>query len=120
MRAFWIDRNRNTGELIDTDATLTDFYRLCDCTCIDITVVRVGGQLVNVVVDDEGLLKPDPMASVFDKSGAPRLFGNVVFLGMNDEDDLRGLTDAQADAILNNSGLVLMSDMSTRFVTIVG
>ena len=119
MRAFWIDRETNTAKVVITDGSLEELYELCHCSCIDITVISVGGHMFNAVVDDEGLLKGKPDVSVFDRNGIPMLVGSVVLFGISKEDgDLVGLKDRQIDAILENTGTALMTDGSMRCVMI--
>lgn len=119
MKAFWVDRETNTAKVVRTDGGLDDLYRMCHCRCIDITVVSIGKLPFNVVVDDEGLLVDSPQATVFGQDGEPMLFGSVVFFGMDEETgDLSGLSKAQMDILLNRTGMALMSDLTSRTVTI--
>lgn len=120
MKAFWVDRETNTARVVKTDGGLGELYRMCHCRCIDITVAEIDGTLLNVVVDDEGLLVDRPVATVFDRNGEPLLVGSVVFFGMDEEtDDLASLSQRQIELLLNRTGMAIMSDLTNRCITIV-
>ena len=69
----------------DSGQRLQDYYRLLDCSLIDITGTRVKDQCFDVIVDDEGLLKPAPVLS-FLTSGNQPLVGNLLFSRFNPAD----------------------------------
>lgn len=117
MKAFWVDRETNAARLVETDGKLQDLYRLCHCSCIDITVVSVCGIPLNVVVDDEGLLVDRPIVTVYDTDGNPMLAGSVVFFGMDEEtDDLADLTDEQVSALRSRERTAITNDLDIRCV----
>lgn len=73
-------------------------YRLIGCDCVDIIVRHVNEQPFNIVLYDEGLLKPNRITGVSVMSDIfgtqEKLVGNMLVFGVDEEnDDLRGLTD---------------------------
>ena len=120
MKAFWVDRETNKAQIVETNGGLEDMYRMCHCRCIDITVVSIKHMPFNVVVDDEGLLVDKPMITVFDQFGEPMLAGSVVFFGVDKETyELTSLDKRHLDALLERTGMAVMSDFTSRCVTIV-
>lgn len=120
MKAFWIDRETNTAKVVETDGRLGDLYEMCHCRCIDIAVRSVAGRDFEFVVDDEGLLKDKPMGTAFDRSGTPQLVGSVVVFAPADEcGNLTGLTGTDIEVLENNTGMALMSDMTSRTIIII-
>lgn len=65
---------------------LEDMYREIGCSCIDITRRKVGGKVFDFIVDDEGLLKEDPLVSAIyfeDGNIRPSLVGTLIICSRN-------------------------------------
>lgn len=102
MKAYFI--NTNTGECgtIEIEPSLEEYYRLLDCLCIDIVVRRVGGIVFNIVLDDEGLLKPNRVGGVA-RDCEELLAGNLLLFGVDElTHDLRSITEHEAQTIDEN------------------
>ena len=108
MRGFLIDVEGNEGKVVETTGRLKDLYKLCRCDCIDVAVIDVDGVPFDFVVDDEGLLKDNPRASVFDSGGMAMLVGNVVILRSNCEGDFVGLTEPEVEILKSRMGMALL------------
>lgn len=98
MRGYYINSKNDEHGAIDVEPTLAEMYRLIDCDCIDIIVRHVNEQPFNIVLDDEGLLKPNRITAVSVMSDIfgtqEKLVGNMLIFGVSEEDDdLRGLMD---------------------------
>lgn len=78
---------------VDFDNELEALYNLLDCSCID--VVRIADGLF-AVVDDEGLLKDDPVPTVYWPATGRMLVGSVLITG-DEGRDLGGLDTYQLD-----------------------
>lgn len=102
MKAYYI--NVNTGECgaIEVEPSLEEYHRLIDCCCIDIVERRVGGIVFNIVLDDEGLLKPNRIGGVA-RDCDEMLAGNLLLFGVDEfTHDLRHLTEHEAQTIDEN------------------
>ena len=100
-----IDTKGNVTQLnFDLKNVLAQAYREIECDIIDITTINVDGIAVDVIVDDEGLLKDNPVFTV--AIGKERhLFGNVLLVPSDVDDEgsyHRGFTDKEIVVIQNN------------------
>lgn len=104
MRAYHIDMQTDTCEVIDVEPKLDEYYRLIHCDCIDIVMREVHGHKYNIVLDDEGLLKPNRISATSVESdmfgNQERLAGSLLIFGVEEvEYDLRSLTDDEVEQI---------------------
>lgn len=100
-----IDTKGNVTQLdFDLKNVLAQAYREIECDTIDIVTINVDGIAVDVIVDDEGLLKDNPINTVH--FGADRqLFGNVLLVPSDIDDEgsyHRGFTERERVVIQNN------------------
>ena len=75
-----------------------EFYKLIDCSTLDIVRRKIGDKMFFIAVDDEGLLKEKPVPSAFEESLGVGLVGNLIVTGIEeteDGDDRRSLTTAE-------------------------
>lgn len=115
MKSLFFNVKGNEFEIIETmKPDLQLFYKKIECNCIDIAVRRINGRPFNIVLDDEGLLKEDPIVSAIDGNGNPMFVGNLMFFGgeTTEDGELVGLTDAEIDHILRSISLVMMPKAS--------
>ena len=75
--------------------TNEEFYDLIRCDVIDVTTRMIGNKRYRIIVDDEGLLKLNPIVSaVYKGSGIVALVGNLIIAGEEDRyGELTSLTD---------------------------
>lgn len=104
MRAYYIDTQTDKYEVIDVEPKLDEYHRLIHCDCIDIVMREVQGRKYNIVLDDEGLLKPNRISATSvdaDLFGnQERLAGSLLIFGVDKiEYDLRSLTDDEVKQI---------------------
>lgn len=69
---------------------LSDYYREIGCDCIDITSRIIGGKPFDIICDDEGLLKDNPvemlsMVYIYDDKFMPGLVGTLIFASHDTE-----------------------------------
>lgn len=100
-----IDTKGNVTQLnFDLKNVLEQAYREIECDMIDITTIYVDGVAVDVIVDDEGLMKDNPVSTVH--IGTERqLFGNVLLVPSDVDDEggyHRGFTERERVVIQNN------------------
>ena len=94
LRGFLISTDGRCEEAcIDRAEELKGLYRVCECDVIDIVVRAIGGAAYNIVCDDEGLLKADPVCTAATTCGEPALFGNLFITRDNGLGELVGLDD---------------------------
>ena len=91
--------------------TLTDYYKLIGCRCIDIIHRRIGDVRVEIVIDDEGLFVENPKPSAISVDGTPVLFGNLLIASgrVTEDGDLTELTEAEIDEIMGNIATITTS-----------
>ena len=77
---------------VNTDG-LDDYYRLLKCRTIDIPTRMVGATEYDIICDDEGLLKPEPVLSAVDSNFEPMLVGNLLFCHHDGEGNETDCTD---------------------------
>ena len=94
MKMLLIDSGRGEDRVVETEGGLDNYYKLLDCELIDITTRSIGGELFDIILDDEGLLKDDRIVSAVDKKGHPALVGNLLISKADEEEGRQiGLTD---------------------------
>jgi len=97
IKAYYVNPATNTAEARDIDPELDTYYRLLDCDTIDIVnrgFGRGGRRRFDIICDDEGLYKTDPLISAIDDLGRPMLVGALLVTGVaDDKGELTSLTD---------------------------
>lgn len=102
MKYLLIDVINNDIRLVEAN-DLDDFYKLLNCRCIDIIYRKIGDTECTLIVDDEGLLKTDPIISAIDVSGSPCLVGNILIASNRTVDgELTELTSEEVQDIMFN------------------
>jgi hypothetical protein len=100
MKVLIFDEKKQ--ELIEKDIEneLDTFYEIIGCRCIDIPRRKVGGKYFDIIVDDEGLLKSNPICTGVDaKSMDCMLFGTLIFTNTDDEGNTVSLSDEDISLI---------------------
>lgn len=93
MKTLLLNVQDGTVERLDIEPNLDSYYELIGCDCIDIAYRKIGGKYYDLVVDDEGLLKPDPKISAIDDMGSVMLVGNILFFNNDGMGDFVGLDE---------------------------
>ena len=97
MRAFLIDSKTDECKAVEIEPSLDEYYRLIGCDCIDITLRSICGRYYNIVVDDEGLLKPNRSSAICVTEGIGEvLAGSLLIFGVSPEEcdeDFQTLTE---------------------------
>lgn len=102
MRAYFINSETDEHVAIEVEPRLDEHYRLIGCRCVDFAVREIDGHPYNIVLDDEGLLKPNRIAAISVQSdmwgNQERLAGNLLIFGLDPDDYEHGcksLTDEE-------------------------
>lgn len=86
---------------------LDEYYNLIGCDTIDIVRRRIGGKYFDIICDDEALLKPEPIPTMFDTDKQPIIFGNVIIAGEADAmGEMTDLTNEDIELIIENLGIL--------------
>ena len=93
MKSLLLDVENNKVAVVDPEG-LQDYYKLINCSCIDIPTRKIGRKWFNIICDDEGTFKDDPKISAIDDWGRVQLVGNLIITGPATEDgELMPLTE---------------------------
>lgn len=102
LRGVLVDVENEKVSVIEIPDDLDEFYKILNCSCIDIVVRRIGHKPFNIVCDDEGLFKDPQKISAIDNLGQVQLVGNLFIVGgAVDDGELTGLTKTEAAFILS-------------------
>lgn len=99
-----VDVCNEKAQAVEIDDTLDSFYKILDCSCIDIVRRRIGRcrKAFEIVCDDEGLFRDPQKISAIDSLGAAQLVGNIFITGPVDSNgDLTSLTEEDVAYILS-------------------
>jgi len=99
IKAFLVDIAKKSAKEIDFEPSLPKYYELLNCYTIDIVERTLGGEVFDVICDDEGLMVDSPVISAVDGSGEPMLVGNLLFVHHSDEGETTGLTSDECALI---------------------
>jgi hypothetical protein len=100
--------NASNIEVKAIENTLSAFYDEIGCQFIEIVKTKIRGKYYNVVCDEEGLNKENPIPTVLTaRNPYEKIVGTVIITGVEDEHgDLTSLTDEDIDNISNRMKLV--------------
>ena len=90
---------------------LETYRDLIGCDWIDIARRNIGDKEYDIVVDDEGLLKENPIVSAFSGTKDPVLVGTMVICGTADSEGvLTGLSEEDLENIKKHKSYYLQID----------
>lgn len=95
-----VNPSEGVAQQATIEKSLDGYYKLLDCSCIDIVSRRIGGKRYLIVCDDEALCKENPVITAISSDRQPMLFGALFVVKSDDRDDVRSLTDSEAAHIL--------------------
>lgn len=108
LRGVLVDVEKETVSVVEIPDELDEFYRILNCSCIDIVSRRIGKNKAqplkryNIVCDDEGLYKDPQKISAIDNMGQVQLVGNLFIVGGADQEgNLTSLWDSDVMWILD-------------------
>lgn len=93
---------RTGVEVVQFEPKLEWYYKHLECQYIDIAEREIGGVIYDIICDDEGLLVENPIPTACDHNGRPMLFGNLLICHHDDEGNETGLTEEEAENIVEN------------------
>lgn len=121
-----LDTRKKTVSAVAIDDELETYYKLLGCSTIEIVPRKIGKYIVNIVCDEEGLLKSNPLTSAIDSMGNGMLVGSLFITGLADEEgDLTGLTEEEQNYIISRcavfptrlhpEGLMMVTECNYNF-----
>ena len=113
MKAYLLDVENKVRKAveIDDDNHLQEYYKYLNCSIVDITSRKVGGKWFDIIADDEGLLKENPIVSALDSNNQPALVGNLLFCNYDSETGEEvSLTDDDIEHLEKYSALAVKKD----------
>lgn len=100
MKVLIFDEKKQVLIEKDIKNELDTFYNIIGCRCIDIARRKVGGKYFDIIVDDEGLLKDEPICTAVDaKTSDCMLFGTLIFTNTDNKGNTVGLSDEDIELI---------------------
>lgn len=108
-----IDVKKSRVEVVTADS-LEEYYRLIDCTTVDIVTKQIAGAYYPIICDDEGLLVSNPRPSaILSDTNNYELFGNLLIAGGTScEGELLSITEDQIKSLLTR--LSVATDQTTK------
>lgn len=90
-------------ETKDIQDELSEYYKLIECSTIDIVVRKIAGKTYDIICDDEGLFKESPRVTALWNDFTPALVGNLIFAHHDAEGNMTGLTDNEIQDIMQSA-----------------
>lgn len=116
LTAVLVDTEKGFFGIVNVPNELDAFYKVLGCSCIDITVRRIGTANFEIICDDEGLLVESPRISAINNLGRPQLVGNLLIVGRGGaEGNLTSLTNEEANYILGKVQLLTTQKIKTPY-----
>ena len=113
--------NNKEPETLEIEDDLKVFYKLIDCDTVDMLTREIERNPFTIICDDEGLFVLNPIMSAISKTTDERLVGNLIITGMPDDDgELVGLTDGEAQNIMNRIKQVYLIDKENNRIDLDG
>lgn len=84
-----VDVENEKVEAMEIEDDLDSFYKILNCSTIDIVVRKIGGRYkkaFDIICDDEGLFKKPQKISAIDNLGNVQLVGNIFITGTADNE----------------------------------
>jgi len=110
MKVFVLDTEDQSFNFVETEGGLSEWYRLLHCDLIDITERKIGGKYFDVICDDEGLFKENPIISAITDSGEARLVGSIAICNHDGEGHETGLTWEDEKIIVMKQAIATRAD----------
>ena len=116
LTAVLVDTEKGVFGIVNVPNELDAFYKVLGCSCIDITVRKIGTKTAEIICDDEGLLVESPKISAIDNLGRAQLAGSILIVGQGDaEGNLTSLSNEDANYILGRVQLLATQKIKTPY-----
>lgn len=105
LQVVYLDVFSNEVKKMTIDDDLKTFYKMLNCNIVEMPERRIGEneKYFTIIVDEEGLLKTNPIPSAIDPFGKPCLAGNLIICDSDWETgELASLSDDEVEYIKNH------------------
>ena len=101
ITGIFVDTENKKTSVLTVDDELETYYKLLNCSLIEIVPRKIGNSIVNIICDEEGLLINDPLMSAVDSAGNGMLAGSLFITGLTDDEGaLTSLTEEDQQQVL--------------------
>lgn len=101
ITGIFVDTKNKKTSVLTVDDELETYYKLLNCSLIEIVPRKIGNSIVNIICDEEGLLINDPLMSAVDGAGNGMLAGSLFITGLaDDEGELTSLAEEDQQQVL--------------------
>ena len=97
ITGYLIDVMNGTAGPVTIEKSIDAYYEVLDCSCIDIK-----SRFVDIICDDEGIMKADARISAIDSKGDPMLVGNLFVVKFDGVEDETSLTEDDIEYVKRN------------------
>ena len=103
IHGFLINADTHIAAEVAFEAGLDNYRDLLGCHRITFSTLLIGGKIYDIIADDEALMKRPALISGVDKKGEPMLVGNLLVVGLaDDEGEVTTLTPDDVKNIKKN------------------
>ena len=115
MKAYLLDVHNNRARTVEVgdDDRLEEYYKLLNCSLIDITSRQIEGKYFDIIADDEGLYNEPVIVSALDSNGEPALVGSLLFCNYDGEGGETSLTDEDIALLRKHTAVAVRSERET-------
>lgn len=108
MKVGIFDAKTRQFRVEDIKDDLETFYKIIDCDTIDIVTRYVNDVQFDIICDDEGLLKEDPIVTAVNMKLEPMLVGTLILAHHDGNGNLTDITDEDEllQPIINMMGMI--------------
>ena len=115
MKAYLLDVHNNRARTVEVgdEDRLEEYYKLLNCSTIDITSRQIEGKYFDIVCDDEGLFNEPVKVSALDSNGEPALVGSLLFCNYDGDGGETSLTDEDIALLRKHTAVAVKTDRAT-------
>lgn len=118
--AMVIDTEKNEIRKEEIDDDINAFYKVLNCECFDIAHRPIGGKPYDILCDDMGLYRENPVVSAVNPFNMRDfLVGNLIILKHKGE-DLESLTHTDVMRIYGHCGSYKFTDEINHVAVMLG
>lgn len=107
---------QNEVKIVEFRDKLEDYYKLLGVDIIDIISATIDNKSFEIVCDDEGLLKNNPIPRAI-TNGRISLFGNLLICKYKGGGRLKGLNDEEIKSVIKNIDVYCINTKNDLIVT---
>lgn len=100
IKGVLIDVVNDSAKAIEVEKDLETYYKILNCSCIDIVDRKIGKKEFNIICDDEGLFKKPQKISAINNLGEPQLVGNLFVVKFDGKEDVTSLDDSECKYVM--------------------